>query len=340
MMESSPPSHGRLCLICNLTFKSDVKKCPADGSPLVLVTAPTHSADMIPGFQLLAEIGNGATGKVYRATNCQSNGDVAIKIMHANLINHTELVGRFNREAELTSRLCSPNTVAVKQFGWLADGRPYLVMDYVQGICASSLLDGGFSVPLSRALPIFIQVASGLAHAHSRGVMHRDIKPNNIMLVSEKGVHDLAKIVDFGIAKHLTGSENQTVLTRAGEALGSPVYMSPEQCSGSKIDHRTDIYSLGCVMYELLAGRSIFEASTPFEMMTKQIHETPRSLGLPKSAASIEVERIIFKAVQKHPDYRYQTADEIQRDLESCLKLAQSGSSQKRALDGWEFYSC
>ncbi len=326
--------------MCNLTFKSDVVKCPADGSPLVLVNTPAGSVDTVDGFQLLAEIGNGATGKVYRATHILSNSEVAIKIMHANLVNHAELVGRFNREAELTSRLSSPYTVAVKQFGWLADGRPYLVMDYVHGISASSLLDGGFSVPLLRALPIFIQVASGLAHAHSRGVMHRDIKPSNIMLVSLKGVHDLAKIVDFGIAKNLTSSENLAVLTQAGEALGSPVYMSPEQCSGMQIDHRTDIYSLGCVMYELLAGRSIFEAESPFEMMTKQIHEAPRGLGLPKSAASVEVERIIFLAVEKNPDNRYQTADEMQSDLENCLKLAQSGSSQKRALDGWEYRSC
>jgi len=339
MLDPALTNGSRLCLSCNSTFDVTFAKCPSDGSQLVFIDAGQPTIDVVPGFDLLEEIGHGATGRVYRAVHTASGTVVAMKVLHQSLLDQAELVGRFNREAELTSRLSSPQTVAVREFGWLVDGRPYIAMDHIQGYCASSLLESGFSVPLGRALPIFAQVASGLAHAHAQGVMHRDIKPNNIMLVVENGVHDIVKIVDFGIAKSLAGTDAVT-LTRAGEALGSPVYMSPEQCSGGAIDHRTDIYSLGCVMYELLSGRPIFEADSPFEMMTKQIHDVPQSLGLQPSAQVAEIERIIFKAVAKNPADRYQRADELQLDLQNCMQMPKTISPTKKALDTWQFYSC
>lgn len=311
----------RLCLVCNLDYIGSIERCPNDGSPLILLeTAPTL-ADQVPGYILEKEIGKGATGKIYKAIETETKAVSAIKIMHEFLAREQEIVGRFNQEASLTHCLSSPHTVGVKKFSWLSDGRPYIVMEYVEGVSASSLISEQ-PITAERAVPIFIQIASGLAHAHKQGIMHRDIKPSNIMLVNE-GVQDLVKIVDFGCAKRLTGSDRSSQhLTLTGQAVGSPIYMSPEQCQGLSIDHRTDIYSLGCVMYEMLTGRPIFNAGDVIQLMHKHIYEDPAPLNLPSAFMASELNRIVRKAVAKNPNHRFQDANEIKQELEQSLIIA------------------
>ncbi len=311
----------RLCLVCNLDYIGSLQRCPKDGSPLVLLESAPPLADQVPGYILEKEIGKGATGKIYKAIETETNSVSAIKIMHEFLANEQEIVARFNQEAALTHRLNSPHTVGVKKFSWLSDGRPYIVMEYVEGVSASSLISEE-PIAAERAVPIFIQIASGLSHAHKHGIMHRDIKPSNIMLVNE-GTRDLVKIVDFGCAKRLSASDKSALhLTNQGEAVGSPIYMSPEQCQGHPIDHRTDIYSLGCVMYEMLTGRPIFSARDIIQLMHKHINEDPAPLNLPTAFMATELNRIVRKAVAKNPNHRFQDANEIKQELEQSLIIA------------------
>lgn len=311
----------RLCLVCNLEDRGNLERCPTDGFPLILLGKQVKSADHVPGFTLEKEVGKGATGKIYKAIESSTQRVYAIKIMHDLLAKEQETAARFNQEAALTRRLNSPHTVGATNFSWLPDGRPYIVMEYVDGVSVSSLLA---EEPLAaeRAVPIFIQIATGLAHAHKQGIMHRDIKPSNIMLVDE-GSAELVKIVDFGCAKTLSASERSALhLTRTGEAVGSPIYMSPEQCQGIPLDHRTDIYSLGCVMYEMLTGRPIFSAKDVVQLMTKHIKEEPAPLNLSNAFMADDLTRIVRKAVAKNPAQRYQDANEIMQELEQSMIIA------------------
>lgn len=312
----------RLCLICDGRFDRDLLNCPKDGSQLVFITPTPSKFDKVPGYQIQGEVGSGNSGKVYKAVAELSTQIVAIKVLHQSLIDNLEMVNRFKKEAELSSRLTSPNTVAVKYFGILNDGRPFMVMDYIEGTCASTIIEQNGPMSLDRALPIFIQIAAGLAHAHDIGIMHRDIKPQNIMLIDQDSQQDFVKIIDFGIAKQMH-SDASMALTITGEAVGTPVYMSPEQCLAGDVDHRTDIYSFGCVMYELLTGRSVFAANSPVALMTKHVHETPPAMGLLPSPISSEIERIILKALAKKPSDRYSDAYELKADLFALYRTAQ-----------------
>jgi len=306
--------HGRrLCLICDSKFDKDLRNCPKDGSQLVLITT-NPNIDHLAGYQIQGEVGAGNSGKVYKAIDDKSSQIVAIKILHQSLIDNLEMVNRFKKEAELSSKLTSPNTVAVKHFGILNDGRPFMVMDYIDGTCASTIIEQSGAMSLDRALPIFIQVAAGLAHAHDLGIMHRDIKPHNIMLIEQDSQQDFVKIIDFGIAKQLH-SDPSMALTITGEAVGTPCYMSPEQCLAGKVDHRTDIYSLGCVMYEMLTTRLVFVADNPVALMTKHVQEVPPSMGLAPSPETAEIERIVLKSLAKKPEERYKSAYELKADL-------------------------
>ena len=317
----SPDSARKLCLICDRRFSRDQVNCPEDGSQLVFISTNTSQSEKIAGYQIQGEVGAGNSGKVYKAVDDKNNQIVAIKILHQSLVDNLEMVNRFKKEAELSSRLTSPNTVAVKHFGILNDGRPYMVMDYIEGICAGTLIEQSGAMTLERALPIFIQVAAGLAHAHELGIMHRDIKPQNIMLIEQDSQRDFVKIIDFGIAKHVQ-SDPSLALTITGEAVGTPCYMSPEQCLAREVDHRTDIYSLGCVMYEMLTARLVFAATNPVALMTKHVQEVPPAMGLIPSPAAAEIERIVLKSLAKKPEERYSDAYELKADLFALFRTA------------------
>jgi serine/threonine-protein kinase len=241
-------------------------------------------------------------------------------------------VRRFKKEAELSSRLSSRHTLAVKSFGLVPDGRPYMVLDFIDGMPAHEIIVPEKGVALKRALPIFVQIAEGLAHAHELGIIHRDIKPTNIMLQRLGGDYYFAKIVDFGIAKQWTSDSGGCTtlgrLTQPGHAVGSPMYMSPEQCIGSNLDHRTDIYSFGCLMYEMLTGRIIFAANNPVVMMNKHVNEQPAPMALPGSPVSEDIERVVFKALAKNRDDRYSEVKELKSNLQNIVaRLGSSGNS-------------
>jgi serine/threonine-protein kinase len=267
-------------------------------------------------YELLEVIGSGGMGLVYRARHNMMNRIVAIKVLNKAHITDTASLKRFQIEAQAASALSMPHVLTVFDFGVAIDGQPYMVMDLLQGPSLDKVLETEGKLSTERALRICIQVCDGLAHAHSKGIIHRDIKPSNIILVQNEEQPDFVKIVDFGIAKLLNPTDPELAgLTRTGEVFGSPLYMSPEQWHAQKLDARTDIYSLGAVMYRTLCGRFMFDKSDVVQLMYKHISQMPRpfadfGVDVPES-----VEAIVFKALAKQPDNRFQSMSEMSQAL-------------------------
>ncbi len=270
-------------------------------------------------YEVLETIGGGGMGMIYKAKHILMKRIVAIKMMHPQYVSSASNLKRFQQEAQAASALSHPNILAVFDFGLTPAGAPYLVMDFLEGTNLAEVLDELGLLPATRATNIFAQACAGLAHAHSKGVIHRDLKPGNIMLVEFDQRKDFVKIVDFGIAKVLpSGDESESShLTQTGEVFGSPLYMSPEQCRGRNLDTRSDIYSLGCVMYRTLTGSSPFFGQDPMECMYKQVNEAPNKFfdANPDSKVPEALEAIVFKCLAKEPDQRFQTMQELKDAL-------------------------
>lgn len=267
---------------------------------------------------IIEMIGRGAMGCVYKATQQNVDRPVAVKALHLSCLSDKESVARFFREAKLVSSLNHPNIVRVFAVGMAKDVQPYFVMDYVQGETLADFIEHD-KLTAKQFLSVFMQVASALEHAHSKGVIHRDIKPRNIILVDDNGELTV-KLVDFGIARTVVPdtSEKQKI-TRTGAIIGSPTYMSPEQCTGRKVDHRTDIYSLGCVMYEAATGDVPFKDEDAVGLIGKHVFEAPDPVARRARIPDLPngVFQIISTAMEKLPESRYQSADGVYRDLES-----------------------
>jgi len=258
-------------------------------------------------------------GMVYRATHLMMQRSVAIKILHTKMIGNADALKRFKVEAHAASNFSHPNILNVHDFGVSNQGQPYMVMDFLEGINLTTLLDAEKQIPVSRAINMFLQMSSALAHAHSKEIIHRDVKPSNIMLVEFEGRREFVKLVDFGIAKVLNPSTPEAEnLTRTGEVFGSPLYMSPEQCQGKKLDARADIYSLGAVMYRVVSGKPIFESTDPLETMFRQVSEMPAGFAkvCPELQIPPRLEAVIFKCLAKDREHRYQSMNELKDDLE------------------------
>ena len=245
---------------------------------------------------------------------------VAIKMLHAHLVTNPQSLMRFQQEAQAASALSHPNVIAVHDFGITPQGMPYLVMDYLEGTSLTDLIATEGNLPPERTCNIFIQACDALSHAHQKGIIHRDIKPSNIMLLDKDDNPDFVLIVDFGIAKLLPQSEKQGQhLTQTGEVFGSPLYMSPEQCLAGKLDHRADIYSLGCVIYEALTGSSPLSGASMIETMYLHLNEPALPFRKVRPDLSIPeaLEAVVFKAMEKDPSARQQSMSALQDDLDN-----------------------
>jgi serine/threonine protein kinase len=275
-------------------------------------------------YKVLEELGKGGMGIVYKVRQIVLKDIYALKILHSTT---TLAATRFQKEAQAAHRLDHPNLVRVVDFGLLEDDTPYLVMDYVEGTPLSKRIRAAGFLGQNEAVALAIQICDGLQYAHNRGVVHRDLKPSNIILSKAAG-NTRVKIVDFGVAKIL---EDNSALTRTGDAVGSPAYMSPEQCTGQAVDNRSDIYALGCTLFEMLTGMPPFEAENAFATMVKHKSEEPPTLKevcLGKQFPA-ELEQIIARALAKNPSRRYQDAESMKNDL---LAL-QSGKPISRSIE-------
>lgn len=309
------------CEACGENYDVTVKLCPQDGFSLQEVVQPNLQGTIFEDkYQIEKCIGRGGGGIIYKAHHRYLNRPVAIKVLNPNLITDLELVKRFKREAELASSLRHENLMSVFDFGISNHGQPYFIMEFLEGKNLADEITESSEIAFERALPIFLQICDGLEHAHSKGVVHRDLKPSNILLIKqENSKNPQVKIIDFGIAKDIQPDlEKNACLTRNGEIFGSPPYMSPEQCRGLPVDHRSDIYSMGCLMFETLTGVHPFPPDGTLVTLYRHLNEDPRAFHeiLPDTKFPEAVERIVRKALEKEPADRYQTMHELKLDLQ------------------------
>ncbi len=308
----------KACIACSREFTGPESVCPHDGTILTpLTTDELVGTVLADRYEVLETIGGGGMGQVYKARHTLMNRIVAIKVLHRHLISSGDALKRFQLEAQAASCLSLPNILTIYDFGVASNGQPFMVMDYLEGTSLSTVLKAEGRLQIDRAVWIFNQACAGLAHAHKKGVIHRDLKPSNIMLVDNGDQRDFVKIVDFGIAKLLNQTDAEMNLTKTGEVFGSPLYMSPEQCRGKGMDARSDIYSLGCVMYRTISGSPVFEGEDVIELFYKQVHENPEpfSVVCPELNVHPGLEAIIFKCLHKDPADRWSTMEELQQAL-------------------------
>jgi serine/threonine protein kinase len=266
-------------------------------------------------------IGTGGMGSVYHGEHVHMRNAVAIKVLHSELLTVDEIVARFEREAIASARINDPHVVNATDFGRLEDGSFYLVLEYVQGRILSELIDAG-PVGQVRALKIAHQIVQALVAAHAAGVIHRDLKPDNVMLVARPDEPDFVKVLDFGIAKVEIGDRpsmgpNVPVLTQLGTVFGTPQYMAPEQAAGAAVDHRADLYTVGIMLYEMLTGTPPFAAEDVSDVLLQQINEPPPPLPAHCNASLV---KLVETQLEKEPDGRSQTAQELLAWIEEVLR--------------------
>jgi serine/threonine protein kinase len=274
----------------------------------LLPTSHPQSLGRLGGYEILGRIGQGGMGVVLKAFDVTLQRTVAVKVMYANLAAFEENRRRFLREARTAAAINHPNVVTIHAVDEQR-GMPFLVMEYVEGITLSDRIRQGPPFDETSLVRLGSQIAAGLAAAHQRGIIHRDIKPSNIMLVA--GL-DQVKITDFGLA--FVTAEG-TRITSADHVVGTPAYMSPEQVTGGKLDSRSDLFSLGCVLYAMAAGRSPFHGSHPLEVARKIEAFVPGPLHQEAPAAPACLSGIVSRLLEKDPDRRYQSAQEVVRAL-------------------------
>jgi serine/threonine protein kinase len=286
-------------------------------------------------YEVLSKIGQGGMGTVYKVRDKKLGKEFAVKVLRLDLARDQEAIKRFEQEAKAAGNLTHPNLVAVYDVGITPAGAPYLVQDYIQGQGLSREIEVRGHLDVRSSLAIFVQICYGIEHAHRNGVIHRDLKPSNILLTKSPAGKDMVKVVDFGIAKVLPiGSGRSAELTQTGEIFGSPLYMSPEQCKGEKVTESSDIYALGCIMYETLTGKNPFAADNTIKVILKQVQETPVSLssGFKGLEIPASLDSVILRCLEKEPSERYQTVTDLREDL----RLVQGGKtvhSRKSVLD-------
>jgi serine/threonine-protein kinase len=263
-----------------------------------------------------AIVGEGGMGKVYLAHHKIIEKRVAIKVLHADLARDKEAVGRFVREARAASSIGNPHIVDISDFGETHDGSTYFVMEYLDGVTLASVLEDRGALPPDEICDIALQLCDGLSAAHRQEIVHRDLKPENVTLVSQGTRKNFCKILDFGIAKVSTGASS-TKLTMQGAVFGTPHYMSPEQAAGSSVDQRTDVYSLGVMLYEMVSGELPFNADNFMGILTQHMYKQPvppRALvHAPPCPPGLEA--IILKCLLKRPEQRYGDMDALAEDL-------------------------
>ena len=270
-------------------------------------------------WRIIDQIGSGGMGAVYRGERVHLGKQVALKFLHPSVVESKSMVARFEREAKAVSRLHHVNCVSILDFG-VYRKQPYIVMEYVEGRQLTEL-DPDTLTP-HKGVAIMRQILLGLAHAHGRGVIHRDLKLSNVMLVEMTGTDELVKLLDFGLARLVGGDDPEKSLTRDGFVAGTPTYMSPEQCLGKTVDQRSDLYSAGVVLYTLCTGKRPFNAEDTAVLLHKQIHEAPvppRKMA-PQKRISERLEWVILHSMEKKPEQRFQTALDFLRALDETAE--------------------
>ncbi len=324
----------KVCPACRVDYGGGEVFCPVDATRLVTTSQitinPLNPDDPLLGTVLAGKylvkrrIGEGGMGLVYEGIHRDIDKQVAIKVLRDDLSRRPEVVARFRQEARSASRIGHEHIVDISDFGETTGGASYFIMEFLDGEDLGHVLGREVTVDADRACKIVLQCCRALAAAHDKGIVHRDMKPENIFLTTRDGRDDFVKIVDFGIAKMSdveTDGAPGRKLTKTGMIFGTPEYMSPEQAAGKELDHRVDVYALGIILYECLAGRVPFEGDTFMGVLTQHLFaELPSIQELnPNAKPSRELELVIRKSLAKDPDDRYQDTGELAEAIECAL---------------------
>ena len=334
----------KVCPDCNSQAPDDTRYCPECGSPVQEANANSSQERSSQGdvigrvlfgeYTITKQLGEGGMGAVYLAEQNSIDQKIALKVLHAEAAESDEIIQRFHREAKVISMISHPNIVRVFIFGRTEDDLLYLAMEHVDGRELREQLDG---TPIDEltAIKVMKQICSAVAEAHDIGIIHRDLKPENILMTEHRDEQNYVKILDFGIAKikHPDGQQQGPQLTQAGIVYGTPEYLSPEQAQAHDLDNRTDIYALGCMLFEMLTGRVPFQAKSSVEILKQKVFEDP-----PRPSDIVEVaptmEQIIMKAMAPDREDRYSDALEMFDALDAREKEIQKERKLNRG-DTW-----
>jgi serine/threonine-protein kinase len=314
----------KTCPVCSSEWPDDTRFCPKDGSTLRVA----EGADLIGSivadrYHIEKKLGEGGMGAVYLAEHVKMGRRSAIKVMTQSMASDPEAIARFNREAANAARINHPNVCAIYDFGETEDGTIYLAMEFIEGESLSDTLRREGAIDLDRAAEILRQAGEALQAAHDLGIVHRDLKPDNIMVAKGRDGADVVKVVDFGIAKAMTGEEGQKV-TRTGLVVGTPEYMSPEQLSGDVLNGRSDIYSLALVFFRMVTGALPFQAESSQETMIKRLTDDPLKLSevAPDAGWPPRLQGVMDRALERMPADRYESAALFARDTLDAVRGA------------------
>lgn len=309
----------KICSRCKAKLPSESLNCPYDGAEA--------KDDKMVGtifaerYEILSVLGSGSGGTVYKARHRFMNRLAAIKVMHQELMADLDLLQRFRQEASSASCLEHPNVIRVMDFGITNDGTPFMIQEYVNGLTLREIIDQEGAIDASLAKEIFLQICRGMGFAHSEGIVHRDLKPSNV-LVYGYGTDDMrVKIADFGVAKVVRADNTNPLRTELGLVIGTPLYMSPEQCRGQALDNRSDIYSMGCLMYEALTGRPPFVGKDMMDVMFRHVNVNVPNIACTEIGQKLPaiLNGIVMKALRKEPTSRYRTMEELMVYLEGAV---------------------
>ncbi len=312
------------CPKCAQTYEDRQQVCPIDKTALIIVD-PMIGRLLDNRYQIISKIGEGGMGAIYKAVHSEMGRTCAIKLMTAISTGNEDAVARFKREAKMASRIDNPHAVIIYDFGVAEGGMLFLAMEFIDGKPLSRAMAEQRMLPIDRVVHITNQIAEGLAAAHALEIVHRDLKPDNIMVTRKGNDSDYVKVLDFGIAKTVAddgeGAEN---LTKTGFVLGTPVYMSPEQLLGEKLDPRSDIYSLAIIVYQMLGGQLPFTGDNPQSVMMKRITSNPVPLRSIAPTVSEAIEQVVMDGLARDAENRTPTVETFAK----ALSLAARGSTK------------
>lgn len=316
------------CISCQSPVEAHFKSCPACGDAISDFLREYANKPIGGNYQLTGRLGRGGMGEVYRARHRFLESDCVIKVMRPSATDDPQMGERFIREARVARKIQHRNVASLYEFSGLPDGSYYMVTEFIDGSNVGQIIRDHGALPAAYVISLSIQALQGLQAIHEAGFVHRDISPDNIMVTRDDKGADLVKIIDLGIAKQ--GEESGDAMTKTGMFIGKLKYASPEQLGilpdGQRIDGRADIYSFGLVMYEMLAGKAAFQASSPHEYLVMQTRQAPEPLKIDRAVAgSAELEALLLRAVAKDRNERFSSAAEFAAALARLPALAGGG---------------